>query len=139
VVTLGRPPAHDLLTHLAHIMDILDDPMLLHVLHKALLLSWTNCGLGDCSVLDLQASTKVRLLVTHLHIGGSIQYPTKPSQLLLCSASRSPTGSTPVLVDHPLDQIGSQLRLRLYLLLGILLLHLHLYIGHGRWYLAIDH
>lgn len=105
VVTLRSAPAHDLLTHLADIMDILDDPMLLHVLHKALLLSGSNCGLGDCGVLYLKASTEVGLLITHLHIVASIQYPTEPSQLLLCSSS--PTSGTPVLVDHPLYQISS--------------------------------
>ena len=50
----------DNLTHLSDVMDILDDAMLLHVLHEVLLLlpiSNATRGLGDCSVLYLQAAT----------------------------------------------------------------------------------
>jgi hypothetical protein len=53
VVTLCSTPTHYLLTHLANIMNVLDNPMLLHVLYEALLLCGTTCGLCYCSVLDL--------------------------------------------------------------------------------------
>lgn len=68
------------LTHLSHIMDVLDDAMLFHVLYETLLLTNSTHWLSDCCVLDLEAATQVAgLLVRQMLAIASIEYAAEPS------------------------------------------------------------
>ena len=91
---------------LVDILDVLDDPVFLHVLNKTLLLGLLipltdrGCARWLCNrcVFDLQAAGGI--CVQHLN-------STEPTKFLLAQLPRSPLCCpSTVLVDHTLNEIG---------------------------------
>ena len=131
------------LWHRVNILNVLNDPMLLHIFNKVLLLTllshrWSSRWLCYGCVFYLEAPP-CGVCIQHLH-------PDKTTQLLLSNLSSS---SSPALVYHPFDKIRSKLWLLSILCLTLicillrnlnlcLLLYLNLNIRDSRWNLTID-
>lgn len=103
------------LTELVDVLDVLDDPVFLHVLHKTLLLgglllialTYRGCTrrLSDRCIFDLETARGIR--VQHLN-------STEPPEFLLTKLARRPL-SCPrtILIDHTFYEIGCKLGLTL--------------------------
>ena len=101
------------LAELVDILDVLNDPVFLHILNKTLLLGLLvpltdrGCTRWLCNRCVFYLETAGGISVQHLN-------PTKPAKFLLSQLPWSPLGCPrTVLIDHALYEIGCKLSLAL--------------------------